>query len=89
MTIELFLKRHGENWEKLKRDPLFTDLIEAVRSCDPARAMHLVSAKDATDNTQHLLGRIAGFNLALNVIDGISLPQDSTPPEETWADKTL
>jgi hypothetical protein len=48
-----------------------------------------VTAKDATENTQHLLGRIAGFNLAVNVITALEPGpqhvnlQATYQPEET------
>ncbi len=90
MTIDLFLKRHGEVWEAFKRDPMFIDLIETVRDCDPSRALPLVSATDATENTQHLLGRIAGFNLAINVItQKLVLMQVVEPPKETWTEQPI
>jgi len=68
MTPDKFLSRHGEAWLTHRSDPMFRDLIECLRAFDPARAIPNVTAKDATENTQHLLGRIAGFNLAINTI---------------------
>ncbi len=84
MKIETFLSRHGEVWEQFKRDPIYPDLIATLRALDPSRSMHLVTAKDATENTAHLLGRIAGFNLAIGIMEEIQLQQSNAMPEETW-----
>ena len=82
MTAETFLKRHGEQWSAFRRDPMYPDLVELLRSFDPARQMDKVTAKDATENSEHLLGRIAGFNLAINAFT-ILEPAEQLPPLET------
>jgi hypothetical protein len=89
LSPDQFLTRHAEQWQVLRRDPMWRDLIETIRTFDPCRAMPAVTAKDATENTQHLLGRIAGFNLAVNVITALEPGpqhvnlQATYQPEET------
>jgi len=85
MTSDQFLARHGEQWEAFKRDPMYKDLVDTVRTFDPARKMPEVPAKDATEHSSHLLGRIAGFNLALEIIDKLSVPQKTVDPEASWS----
>lgn len=90
MTNEAFLKFHGQQWAELRRGQIFTDLLATLRSSDPARATPGVAAGDATANAQNLLGRIAGFNLAVNLLEsGIvaDVPADVLGEPEYPADQ--
>lgn len=84
MKPDQFLLRHGQPWTALKRDPMWKDLLETIRGFDPARSMPAVDSTAATENAAHLLGRITGFNLAVNVIEALKIEETITPPEETW-----
>lgn len=87
MTAELFLKFHGEQWMPLCRTQMFKDLIELLRTSDPARALPGVDSVAATDHAQHLIGRIAGFNLAVNTLEkGIVPPEAFPQPEVEYSD---
>lgn len=84
MTPETFLSRHGAQWLVLRRDPMWTDLLETIRAFDPSRAMPAVSATDATNNAEHLLGRISGFNLAVNVLTSLEPSPQHVAIEATY-----
>jgi hypothetical protein len=86
-SVEMFVSRHGDNWLAFQRDPMFRDMMEMVRAFDPARAAPDIAASSATEHAQHLLGRIAGFNLVTNLLDhGIQLPGPNQQIEATYAD---
>lgn len=86
MTQELFISRHGKQWTELRADPMYRDLIEYLRTCDPARTMPNITAKDTTEHSAALLGRIAGYNLILNAIDLLVPELTEQHPEATYAD---
>lgn len=84
MNVDLFLKRHSQQWAELRRDPMWDDLVELLRSFDPARAMDSITAMDGTNNSSFLLGRIAGFALCMNAFTGIEIPSDNSTPEQNY-----
>lgn len=88
MTAEVFLKRHGEQWLVIKHDPLYRDLVEYLRSGDPARMMPDVEAQSATEHAQHLLGRIAGFNLAIKLLTSLEPSGAEALGEPTYENET-
>lgn len=88
MTPEQFLQRHGTDWNAIRRSELFPALVETLRSFDPSRAMPAVEASSATEHAQHLLGRIAGFNLAVNTLEsGIAFAEPPQEPTESYQDE--
>lgn len=85
MTTEQFLQRHGAEWYQFRRSEAFPSLLEILRSFDPARTMPAVHADSATEHAQHLLGRIAGFNLAVNILEtAIVFEPEVKEPEVTY-----
>ena len=85
MTKDQFLNRYGPAWNELRRSELFSALLETLRDSDPARSMPAVMAQSATEHAQHLLGRIAGFNLAVNLLEnGIIVEDAEQEPEPAY-----
>lgn len=87
-SIEMFVSRHGENWLAFQRDPMYRDMMEMCRCHDPARATPDIAAPSATEHAQHLLGRISGANLIINLLDhGVQLPGPSQQMEATYLEE--
>ncbi len=85
MTKEQFLQLHGSDWANIRRSALYADLLATLRGYDPARLMPGVEATSATEHAPHLLGRIAGFNLAVNLLEsGIVFEEIAEEPEATY-----
>lgn len=64
---------------------MWEDLMDLLRSHDPSRDLPQVTAQSASENAQHLLGRIAGFNAAVNTLDAIERPQTQEEPEPSFS----
>lgn len=88
ISESLFLERHGPQWAALQRDLMFADLLALLRTKDPARATPGLTSTDATENAQHLLGRISGFNLLMNFLDGgITAYVAPEPPAQNYEEE--
>lgn len=83
--IDRFFKNNGRTWDYLRGTGVWEDLLDLLRSCDPAREMPDITVQSLTEHSQHLLGRISGFNLAVNILERLERPQtDDTEPETTF-----
>jgi hypothetical protein len=87
--VDRFFRFHGRSFDYLKRSDMFIDLMDVLRSFDPARAMPDVQAKDSTEHSQHLLGRITGFNLALQALETLARPAEEQIPQESFEEQPV
>lgn len=86
--VERFFKFHGRTWDYIRRSDAWEDLLDLIRAFDPCRDLPQVTAQSASDNSQHLLGRIAGFNAAVNVLETMERPTQESEPEANFSEST-
>jgi len=82
---ERFRIHHGQVFEELRRSAIWEDLMGLLRAHCPSRLTPNVEVSSASENAEHLLGRIAGFNLAANLLDdGFNFEVEQKEPEATY-----
>lgn len=86
MTDDQFWKFHGPTWNEFRRSDTFPALLDVLRNRDPARATPALTSTDATECAQHLLGRISGFNLAVNTIEALKQDEPAQEPEVNYTE---
>lgn len=87
--VARFFKYHGNSYNHFRRSEMWDDLIDLIRTCDPARKMPEVAANSGTEHSQYLLGRIAGFNLCLEALESVERPQEQNDPEAKFNEQEI
>jgi hypothetical protein len=89
-SVEMFARRHGAEWLVFQRDPMYLDMMEMLRSHDPAREFQMATVDHCADPniTMALMNRSAQHNLLLNLLDhGVQLPGPSQQIEATYEEQ--
>ena len=68
MNIKKFNELYGAEFHLLKQQPMFSAMLSVLEECSPQRQAPFLTPTEATSNAASMLGMIAGYYSAFNII---------------------